>query len=589
MKYIFISGGVISGIGKGIASASIALLLKSAGYKVAPIKMDPYLNVDAGTMNPLAHGETFVLDDGRETDQDLGHYERFLNESLNSSNIATQGSIYLSVIQKERNLEYDGDYVDIHNVTQEILERIQQAGKAKNADIVLIEIGGTTGEYQNVLFLEANRLLKLRKPDDVIHIHISYLPIPKTVGEMKSKPVQMSVRDLHSVGIQPDILLARAEVPIDAPRIKRLAFNTGIDPEDIIPAPDVANIYEVPLNFEKGNLTSRILKKLKLKRGKRNLVEWMGFVQNVKESQTPVKIAIVGKYFATGDFVLADSYISVIESIKHAAYTLKLKPEVTWLDAGKVLDKPEILNGYQGIIVPGGFGARDIEGKIVTIQHARENNIPYLGLCYGMQLSIVEFARNVLGLKGANSTEIDPKTKHPVIHIMPDQEKKLLSKDYGGTMRLGAWEAVLREGSKVRKLYGKQRISERHRHRYEVNNEYRKDLEDKGMQIVGTSPDGKLAEVMELENHPFFVGTQFHPELKSRPLSPHPVFLGFIKAASQVELNKAAEIEVVKSVVRRKPLSDDMKPVRKRVRIQQPAIALQVKQTKRGRFSWWKR
>lgn len=537
MKYIFISGGVISGIGKGIATASIALLLKSAGYKVAPIKMDPYLNVDAGTMNPLAHGETFVLDDGRETDQDLGHYERFLNESLDSTNIATQGSIYLSVIQKERNLEYDGDYVDINNVTQEIIQRIQLAGEARKADIVLIEIGGTAGEYQNVLFLEANRLLKLKKHDDVIHIHITYLPIPGNLGEMKSKPAQMSVRDLNTVGIQPDILLARAQIAIDKPRIDRLSINTGIEKADIIPAPDVTNVYEIPLNFEKAGLTDRILKKLKLRRKHQDLIEWRGFVQNANQASKPIKIAMVGKYFTSGDGILSDSYISVIEAIKHAAFTQGFKPEVAWIDAGKLLRKPEQLLEFQGVIVPGGFGSRDIEGKIAAIKFVRENKIPYLGLCYGMQLACVEYARNVLKLKAANSTEIALNTKYPVIHIMPNQAKKMLHKDYGGTMRLGAWDCQLLPGSKVSKLYGKSKISERHRHRFEFNNDFRKNFEVNGLLISGTSPDGKLVEIIELKDHPFFVGTQFHPELKSRPLNPHPLFMGFTEAASSLQIS----------------------------------------------------
>lgn len=535
MKYIFVSGGVISGIGKGIASASIGLLLKAAGYKVAPLKMDPYLNVDAGTMNPLAHGETFVLDDGKETDQDLGHYERFMGESLNSTNIATQGSIYLSVIQKERNLEYDGDYVDIHNVTQEIISRINLAGNSKKAEIVLVEIGGTAGEYQNMLFLEANRLLKLKKHDDVIHIHVTYLPVPQFLGEMKSKPAQMSVRDLNSVGIQPDILLARSTVAIDEPRIKRLSFNTGIEPEDIIPAPDVPNVYSIPINFEDSNLTDRILQKLHLKRKHKDLKPWRKFVQMVETVDKPVKIGIVGKYFSSGNGVLTDSYISVIEALKHAGYTQGFKPEISWIDAHRFIDGKNIeeLRDYQGIIVPGGFGARDVEGKIAAIRFCREENIPYLGLCYGMQLAVVEYARHKLGLEDAHSTEVDNKTTHPVIHIMPDQQKKLLAKDYGGTMRLGAWDCKLKAGSLVRKLYGKSKISERHRHRYEFNNDFLKPFLSNGMQIAGTSPDGKLVEIIELKNHPFFVGTQFHPELKSRPLNPHPLFIGFINAAAK--------------------------------------------------------
>jgi len=542
MKYIFVSGGVISGIGKGIATSSIALLLKSAGYKVAPLKMDPYLNVDAGTMNPLAHGETFVLDDGRETDQDLGHYERFLDQNLNSSNIATQGSIYLSVIQKERNLEYDGDYVDIHNITQEIILRIQNAGKDSNAEIVLIEIGGTAGEYQNLLFLEANRLLKLKKHDDVIHVHITYLPIPSNLGEMKSKPAQMSVKDLNTAGIQPDILLARAEIPIDEPRRKRLSLNTGIEEEDIIPAPDVTNIYQIPLNYEKFNLTNRILKKLRLKRKHKDLSEWKTFVKKIETAKIPIKIAIVGKYFASGAGVLSDSYISVIEAIKHAAYSQGLVPEISWVDSGQLEKSVEGLSKYQGIIVPGGFGSRDVEGKINAIKFARENKIPYFGLCYGMQMAVIEYSRNVLGLMGAHTTEIDLTTKHPVIHIMPDQEKKLLAKDYGGTMRLGAWPCKLEKGTLTHKLYknssllthNSSLISERHRHRYEYNNFYRSELEKAGLVVSGVSPDGKLVEIIELKNHPFFISTQFHPELKSRPLNPHPLFMGFVEAASKV-------------------------------------------------------
>jgi len=538
MKYIFISGGVISGIGKGIATASIALLLKSAGFKVVPLKMDPYLNVDAGTMNPVEHGEVFVLDDGTETDQDLGHYERFLGSSLNRNSIATQGSIYLSVIQRERNLEYGGECVDVVNsITGEIIDRINLAGRSRGVDVVVIEIGGTTGEYQNMLFLEANRLLKLKKPEDVIHIHVTYLPIPSFLGEMKSKPAQMSVRDLNGVGIQPDIILARAERPLDEARVKKLALSTGLEAEDVISAPDVSNVYKVPINFEEGNLTSRILKKLKLRRKNKDLKEWRAYVKKVENSKVPVKIGIVGKYFSTGDFTLSDSYISVIEAIKHASYNQNLKPEISWIESGKILGNIDQLKQYQGVIVPGGFGSRDIEGKIAAIKYCRENKIPYFGLCYGMQLACVEYARNILGMDGAHTTEIDPETKYPIIHIMPDQEKKLLDKDYGGTMRLGAWDCVLSPGSVVRSLYGKTQISERHRHRYEFNNNYLANFKKNGFKIVGTSPNGKLVEVIEIEDHPFFVGTQFHPELKSRPLEPHPLFTGFIKAAADIVLS----------------------------------------------------
>ncbi len=536
MKYIFVSGGVISGLGKGIATSSIALLLKSAGYRIAPIKMDPYLNVDAGTMNPIEHGEVFVLDDGTETDQDLGHYERFLNESLNKTNIATQGSIYLDVIQRERNLEYDGECVDVVTyITKEIIKRIKDAGRACSADVVVIEIGGTTGEYQNILFLEANRLMKLKNQGDVIHAHITYLPIPASIGEMKSKPAQMSVRDLNAVGIQPDILLARSEKPLDQSRIKKLSITTGLEPEDIISAPDVDSIYKVPLGFDNQHLTERLLSKLGLKRKDEDLKEWKQFVEKIDSARKSVKIAIVGKYFSTGDFTLADSYISVIEAVKHAAWAQGLKPEITWLDSGKVLDNADVLKKYQGVIVPGGFGSRDIEGKIDTIRYARENKIPYFGLCYGMQLAVVEYARNVLGFPGAHTTEIDPETKYPVIHIMPEQEKRMLNREYGATMRLGAWDCKLKEGTMVRSLYGKPEISERHRHRFEFNNDFLDQFMKKGITVSGTSPDGKLVEIIELKDHPFFVGTQFHPELKSRPLSPHPLFMGFIKAASEIK------------------------------------------------------
>lgn len=539
MKYIFVSGGVISGIGKGIATASIGLLLKSAGFKVALLKIDPYLNVDAGTMNPVHHGEVFVLDDGSETDQDLGNYERFLGESLSKANYATSGQVYLSVIQRERSLGYDGDCVEaVPHIPEEIIKRIEEAGKSQKADVVVIEIGGTVGEMQNVFFFEANRILKLKKHSDVIHIHVSYLPIPPSLGEMKSKPVQMSVRELNSMGIQPDILLARSEVAIDEVRRKKLALFCAVEPDDIIPAPDVRSVYEVPVNFEKGNLTARILEKLQLKRKTKDLKEWRQFLANISNSKTPIKIGIVGKYFSTGDFTLADSYISVIEAIKHAGFAQGFYPEIYWIDSGKLSKSLEELKICQGIIVPGGFGSRDIDGKLTAIKYCRENKIPYLGLCYGMQLAVVEYARNVLKLENAHTTEIDPDTKYPVIHIMPEQKKKLLARDYGGTMRLGAWDCLLQKGSLVKKLYGAGKTSERHRHRYEFNNEFVDAFLTSGLDISGTSPDGKLVEIIELKNHPFFVGTQFHPELKSRPLDPHPLFLGFLKAASKLNLGE---------------------------------------------------
>jgi len=534
MKYIFVSGGVISGIGKGIATSSIALLLKSAGFKVAPLKIDPYLNVDAGTMNPIHHGEVFVLDDGSETDQDLGNYERFLNEDLNKHNYTTSGQVYLSVIQRERALEYDGECVEaVPHIPEEILKRVEMAGKSMGADIVVVEIGGTVGELQNVFIFEANRLIKQKKPEDVLHIHLSYLPIPPSIGEMKSKPVQMSVKELNSMGISPDILLARSEVSLDERRKKKLALFCSVEPEDIISAPDVKSIYEVPINYADEGLTERILGKLNLKKKKKDLNEWRNFVEKIHQAKKVIKIGIVGKYFTTGDFTLSDSYVSVIEAIKHTSFTQDLVPEITWIDSGKIIPVIDRLKEFDGIIVPGGFGSRDIEGKIATIEYVRKNKIPYLGLCYGMQMAVIEYARNVLRLQNANTTEIDPKTKFPVIHIMPDQEKKMLERDYGATMRLGAWDCKLKENTLVRKLYGKQSISERHRHRYEFNIKFLKELTGHGMEISGTTPDGKLVEIIELKDHPFFIGTQFHPELKSRPLNPHPLFMGFIKAASK--------------------------------------------------------
>jgi len=407
------------------------------------------------------------------------------------------------------------------------------AGKSMGADIVVVEIGGTVGELQNVFIFEANRLIKQKKPEDVLHIHLSYLPIPPSIGEMKSKPVQMSVKELNSMGISPDILLARSEVSLDERRKKKLALFCSVEPEDIISAPDVKSIYEVPINYADEGLTERILGKLNLKKKKKDLNEWRNFVEKIHQAKKVIKIGIVGKYFTTGDFTLSDSYVSVIEAIKHTSFTQDLVPEITWIDSGKIIPVIDRLKEFDGIIVPGGFGSRDIEGKIATIEYVRKNKIPYLGLCYGMQMAVIEYARNVLRLQNANTTEIDPKTKFPVIHIMPDQEKKMLERDYGATMRLGAWDCKLKENTLVRKLYGKQSISERHRHRYEFNIKFLKELTGHGMEISGTTPDGKLVEIIELKDHPFFIGTQFHPELKSRPLNPHPLFMGFIKAASK--------------------------------------------------------
>lgn len=537
-KYIFVSGGVISGIGKGITTASLSAILQSKGYKVSPVKIDMYLNVDAGTIRPQEHGEVFVTDDGIETDQDLGHYERFLDISLSKANYITTGQVYQEVIRKERSFEYDGEDVEaIPHITDEIIRRIELAGKYGDADVVLVELGGTVGEYQNALFFEAARIMELRAPDDVIHIHVGYLPIPKSLGEMKSKPIQQSVRELNSMGVQPDFVVGRSELPLDQRRKDRLALFCNVHPDDVISNPDQDTIYSVPLVLEAQELGEKALRKLKLELRDKDLVEWQALIDKIRALKDEVKIAVVGKYFGTGDFKLEDVYVSVIESIKHAAWAHNVRPRMFWIDSeefenGKARVE-EVLKGMDGIVVPGGFGGRGVEGVIKAIEFARTNKIPYLGLCYGMQLATIEFARNVIGLKEANTTEIDEDNPHPVIHLMPEQEKKLLFKEYGATMRLGAWDCRLKEGSLAKKAYNKEEISERHRHRYEFNNEYREQFENNGFMISGTSPDGKLVEIMELKDHPFFLGTQFHPEFKSRVLNPHPLFKEFLKACCQ--------------------------------------------------------
>jgi len=534
-KFIFVAGGVMSGVGKGVACASIGKILQSKGYKVTAIKIDPYINVDAGTMNPTEHGEVFVTDDGDETDQDIGNYERFLEQDILSTNYMTTGRVYQSVIQRERNLEYGGKCVEVvPHVPEEVINRIKKAAELAKADFTIVEIGGTVGEYQNILFLEAARMMRTKTPDDVIVILVSYFPIPSKIGEMKTKPTQYAVRTLNSAGIFPDFILCRAEVPLDEVRKEKLATFCNIPKENAISAPDVDTIYEIPINFEKEELGDKILAKFNLKPKGKDLKEWQELVATIKKTKEKVNIGIVGKYFATGDFTLADSYISVIEAIKHAAWLNGRQPVLCWINSEefeKDSNKLAELKKYDGIIVPGGFGSRGVEGKISAIKYCRENNIPYLGLCYGMQLATIEFARNVAGLAKANTTEIDSQTPYPVIHTMADQVSKIKEKKMGGTMRLGAYPCVLAKDSICYKAYGQKEISERHRHRYEFNNEYRKLLEEKGLRIAGTSPDNKLVEIIEVPNHKFFVGTQFHPEFKSRPLKPHPLFREFIKAA----------------------------------------------------------
>jgi len=533
-KFIFVAGGVMSGIGKGVTVASTARILKNYGFKVTAVKIDPYLNVDAGTMNPTEHGEVFVLDDGMETDQDMGNYERFLNESLPRENYMTAGLVYQSVIDRERTLGYNGKCVQIiPHVTDEIKNRIIDAAQRADADFCLVEIGGTVGEYENQLFLETGRIMKLEIPGQVQFMLVSYFPVPNMIGEMKTKPTQHAMRLLNYAGIQADFVIARSSVPLDDVRKQKVSIFCNIDTRDVISAPDVNSIYEVPVNFEKDNLGNRILEKFGMEAKAKDGREWSEFVKTAQLAEAPVKVGIVGKYFGTGDFILSDSYISVIEAVKHAAWAHGRKPEITWLNAEKYEADPaalEELRQFDGVIVPGGFGARGVEGKISTIRFLRENNIPFLGLCYGLQLATIEFARNVCGLEGAHTTEIELTAAHPVINTMTDQVSKIEQSNMGGTMRLGSYECKLMPDSKSFQLYGSELIAERHRHRYEVNNEYLERLQEKGMLVAGVNPQHNLVEIMELPSHKFFVGTQFHPELKSRPLEPHPLFKGFIGA-----------------------------------------------------------
>ena len=529
----------MSGVGKGIAASSIGTILKARGFTVTILKIDPYINVDAGTMNPTEHGEVFVLDDGDETDQDMGNYERFLNISLTRINYMTTGRVYQEVIRKERNLEYRGKNVEVvPDIPFEVIRRIETAQKKAKADITIIEIGGTIGEYQNMLFLEAARMMKGKNHDDVAFVMVSYLPLPSKTGEMKTKPTQYASRTLNSAGIQTDVIIARASVPLDQKRKDKIAMFCNIHPDGVISAPDVDSIYDVPINFEKDNLSKILCNVLKLDIKKRplNFGPWKSFVKKSKLVKEEVNIAVVGKYFSSGDFILSDVYISVLEALKYSAYKLGRKMKLHYLGSNIYEKNPEKLkdlNQYDGILVPGGFGSTGIEGIISVIQYARENKIPYFGLCYGMQLMVIEYARNVLGLKDANTVEINPKSKAPVIDIMPDQKKKIAEGNYGGTMRLGAYPAHLKKGTIAREAYGQDKISERHRHRYEVNPDYIEMTENAGLVFSGTSPDGKLMEIAELsrDKHPFFLGTQFHPEFLARPLAPHPLFTEFIKAA----------------------------------------------------------
>ncbi len=534
-KYLFIVGGVMSGVGKGTSSAALGLTLQAKGQKVTSIKIDPYVNVDAGTMNPVEHGEVFVTVDGDETDQDIGTYERYLNIDITRANYMTTGRVYESVIHRERNLEYGGKCVEVvPHVPLEVISRIENAAEKADADIAIIEVGGTVGEYQNVLFLEAARMMKTKYPNDVKFVLVSYLPVPPSVGEMKTKPTQYAVRTLNATGIQADFIVGRSTVAMDGPRKEKLAEFCNVLPEHIISAPDAKSVYDIPATFESQDFAANILKSFGLEARGNDLSAWNDFVDRAKNSTEEVKIGVVGKYFSTGDFTLSDVYISVLEAIKHAAAEVGVKAKIDWLNSEEYETHPEKLEelgGYDGILIPGGFGSRGIEGKIAVIRHVRENKIPYLGLCYGMQCAVIEFARTKLGWSDANTEEINPESSKPVIHIMEDQVANVETGKLGGTMRLGSYACALKSGTHAREAYGADSISERHRHRYEFNNTYRSELEAAGLVIAGTSPDNRLVEIIEAPDHPFFVGVQFHPEFQSRPLAAHPLFVGFLNAS----------------------------------------------------------
>ncbi len=544
-KYIFVSGGVLSGLGKGITAASLGLLLKNRGYSVTNIKCENYLNIDSGNINPVEHGDVFLCEDGLEADLDLGSYERFLGEEVGHKNFTTLGQIYSSVIENTKNLAYGGATVDAWlYIPQEAIRRIKAAGEG--FDLCLVELGGTAGEYQNVIYYEAYRIMNLQSPQDTLHIHVTYFPNPSHINELKSKPTQLSVGILNSMGIQPDFIVGRGELPIDDKRKEKVAFFCNMSKDDVISNPDCDSIYELPPILAEQNFDAKVLQKLGLSERKQDLSEWNKFLEKLKsDKKHSVKIAIIAKYLSTGDYELTDSYVSLIESLKFAALHTDAKMELLFVKATDVEKKDkkaiEMMKSADGIIVPIGWGERGVEGKISAITYARENKVPYLGLCYGMQLASVEYARNVVGLTGAHTKEVDPNTPHPVIHDIPFEEKYQTIKGEGASMRLGAYDCILKPGTLAYKIYKKHHafkderknlISERHRHRFEFNNDYRKPLEDAGFVISGTSPDDFFVEMIELpqEKHPFFLATQAHPEYKSMPLKPHPIFVEYLKA-----------------------------------------------------------
>ncbi len=525
-KFVFVTGGVASSLGKGITAASLGRLLKARGLKVALQKIDPYLNVDAGTMNPYQHGEVFVTEDGAETDLDLGHYERFVDINLTRKSNVTTGQIYGAVIEKERRGEYLGQTVQvIPHITDEIKRRIREVADEWDADVTIVEIGGTVGDIESLPFLEAARQFKLDVgAEHVLYLHVTLIPTVAG-GELKTKPTQHSVRELRSIGIQPDGLVCRTPLPLTDEMRRKIALFCDTPIDAIFEAVDTDFIYEVPLLLEEQGIARWVMQRLGLSDGSPDLNDWHELVRRGRNPLNEVTIAMVGKYVQ-----LRDAYLSVVEALKHGGFANQVRVRIQWVDAEQLSEEtaPSLLNGVDGIVVPGGFGYRGIEGKIVAIKYARENGIPFLGLCLGLQCAVIEFARNVCGLKGANSTEFDEETRYPVIALM-DEQRRVVQK--GGTMRLGAYPCFLKPGTKIAEIYGTQLVYERHRHRYEVNPRYHETLEKHGLTLCGISPDGKLVEAIELTDHPFFVATQFHPEFKSRPNRPHPLFAAFITAA----------------------------------------------------------
>lgn len=543
-KYIFVSGGVISGLGKGITTASVALLLQNRGYTITPVKCENYLNIDSGLINPIEHGDPFLCDDGTEADMDMGTYEKFLGKNMRRHNFITMGQVYQAVIDRERNFGYDGEDVEtIPHVTDEILSRIKAAGEKENADIVVVELGGTAGEYQNALYYEASRILSRDRKNTVVHVHVSYLPTPAHLGEPKTKPTQLSVKMLNSMGIQPDFIVTRSEKPMDERRRARFALFCGVDADHVIDGVDLPSPYGAAQHYADQKFDEMILEILNLEPKKLDLTAWNAMLTTIGAKKTKKKtIAIVGKYFATGEYQLRDSYAALMDAIDHACWAQGVDIKVKWIQAEK-LEKGDLsqLDGVEGIIVPIGWGTRGVEGKIKAINHARVNKIPYLGLCYGMQLAVVEYARNVLGYQKAHTIECDSNTSHPVIHMIHGQEEILKRRAYGGTMRLGRWECLVKEGTISDASYAKYQayddpstrmVGERHRHRYEFNDQYTQEFENAGLVLAGRSAVEHLVEIVELPKsvHPFFVGTQYHPEYRSRPLAPHPIFLEFVAA-----------------------------------------------------------